>query len=485
MSDIKFKISAKSDVGRVRDNNEDNFQAASDLGVKPMKWVNDAECILSKKGALLVVADGMGGMNAGEVASEIAINTVRDCFSPENITNDVVKSRYTIERFMKDAIVEADKRIKETAKARPETHGMGTTIVLGWIYEKHLYVSWCGDSRAYVYNPIYGIRQITKDHSYVQDLVDQGKIKPEDAFDYPDSNIITRCLSDATTKARPDCLFMPHELCDGDIILLCTDGLSGMIHDDEIEAVIHKNYQNTEKCTDALIQAACDAAGHDNVTVVLCKIESGGAKATAESIQPVIEPKDNGLRNGIIHKLKKIGLYLGGVMLVLSLLGNVALSLRRNQKQSVQDLISSDSTIVAKAFLENQENKIKEHENKIKELEETNSNLLKKVKSLESQLKVGKRDSGENNGDKGSGKGGDRPKPTPLGGGETGDDTITLPPDTPSRLHIVKSNETLSEIANKYGVALQTLIDFNKSKDENFKPDTLSVGQKVWIPIKK
>ena len=479
MNEIKFKIAAKSDVGRVRDNNEDNFQAASDLCVKPMKWVNDAECILSNKGALLVVADGMGGMNAGEVASEIAINTIRDFFSPENITEDVVKSRYTIERFMKDAIVEADKRIKETAKARPETHGMGTTIVLGWIYGKHLYVSWCGDSRAYIYNPIYGIRQITKDHSYVQELVDQGKIRPEDAFDYPDSNIITRCLSDAITKARPDCLMMPYELCDGDVILLCTDGLSGMIHDDEIEAVIHKNYQNTEKCTDALIQAACDAAGHDNITVVLCKIESGGAKATAESILPIIEANENGLNNGFIDKLKKGGMYLGGAMLFLSLLGNVAFALRPNP--SSIDLIGQDSIVV--------------HKDSILSLKKVNIELEKTITELKSELTEIKSVSENRREEYSIGidkNGGDMSQKQDLGGiigirlnhpnDETDSIINSLKPNTPYNIHKVENGQVLSQIAAIYNINMRIIMAFNQMKGNKINPDKLSVGQNIFIP---
>lgn len=275
MSNIKFKIAAKTNVGRVRTNNEDNFQAACDLTTAPMKWVNDMECDLGNKGALLVVADGMGGMNAGEVASEIAINTIREFFSPENITDKVLESRVGIETFMKNSIIQADKAIKKTAKDNPEHKGMGTTIVIAWILEETLYVAWCGDSRAYIYNRITGLKQISKDHSFVQSLVDKGKISADDAFDYPDSNIITRCLGDSSQKARPDTLAHPITVHNNDIILLCTDGLCGMIRDHEIEQVIAEHEDNMSDCCDQLIEAACEAAGEDNVTVALCKIVSG------------------------------------------------------------------------------------------------------------------------------------------------------------------------------------------------------------------
>lgn len=275
MGMIKFRVAAKTDVGLVRKNNEDNFQVASDLSSGQMRWVNNEVCSLGEKGALLVVADGMGGMNAGEVASDLAIKAVREYFSPENITPDVTKNRFSIEKYMNDVIVAADAKIKREAKNNPETRGMGTTIVIGWILDGKLYVSWCGDSRAYIYNPQAGLHQITKDHSYVQSLVDKGVITKEDAFDYPDSNIITRSLSDGAPKAKPESLLKPYDLCDNDIILLCTDGLSGMIRDSEMEAVIRRNENDMDVLSDELIRAACDAEGSDNITLCLCQILQG------------------------------------------------------------------------------------------------------------------------------------------------------------------------------------------------------------------
>lgn len=275
MNRIKFRIAAKTDVGLVRQNNEDNFQASSDLSIEPMRWVNNEICSLGEKGALLVVADGMGGMNAGEVASELAIDTVKSAFRPSNLTEEVMKNRFSIEKFMNSVIVDADKRIKAEAKSHPESRGMGTTIVIGWMLKGKLYVSWCGDSRAYIYNPQAGLHQITKDHSYVQSLVDKGAISKEDAFDYPENNIITRCLSDSPTKAKPESLLQPYDVCNNDIIVFCTDGLSGMIRDNEIEAIIRKNEHDMDECSDTLIQEACNAGGDDNITICMCQILQG------------------------------------------------------------------------------------------------------------------------------------------------------------------------------------------------------------------
>ena len=277
MSEILFKMAAKTNVGLERQNNEDNFQVSANLDTMPMQWVNNQQYSLGKRGALMVVADGMGGMNAGEVASQIAIDTVRSYFTPEHITDEVVKSRFTIEKFMKDVIVAADQHIKDYAKAYPESRSMGTTIVMAWLFDGSLYVTWVGDSRAYIFNQNTGLFQISKDHSYVQELVDQGKITEEDAFDYPDSNIITRSLSDATSRVQPECLLSPQKLCNGDIILLCSDGLSGMIRDKEIEQIIAQTQTDMTQCVDTLIQAALDAGGADNCTVAVSQIVAGGA----------------------------------------------------------------------------------------------------------------------------------------------------------------------------------------------------------------
>lgn len=273
MSAVTFKIAAKTDVGLVRTNNEDNLCVISNLDVEGSTWMNNEVCQLGNKGVLLVVADGMGGMNAGEVASEIAVSYIKERFTHE-IDNSVLKSDNSIFRFMNDTIVRADSRIKSEGKHRPETKGMGTTVVIAWLYNGRLYVSWCGDSRAYIYNPSIGLYQISKDHSYVQDLVDKGIVKPEDAFDFPESNVITRCLSHSSMKAEPENIDEPYIVNEGDIIMLCTDGLSGMIRDNETAAVIAEHTDNMSECADSLIEAAKMASGADNITVCLCQILS-------------------------------------------------------------------------------------------------------------------------------------------------------------------------------------------------------------------
>ncbi len=276
---IRFKLATNTHIGLVRSNNEDNFQAAADL-TDSLAWVNEQEYDLGENGALMVIADGMGGMNAGEVASQIAVDTVCDCFAPERITPQAKQDRGTVEQFMRHVITMADERIKQASNSNSELRGMGTTIVLAWLLGNHVYIAWCGDSRAYVYNPAYGLRRLTKDHSYVQALVDRGTLTDDEAFDFPQNNIVTRSLGDSESKAISDCLPSPHLLCDNDVIMLCTDGLCGLVRDKEIEAIIAATNSNMLNCVQHLTQAALDNGGHDNVTICACRIISGGAKAS-------------------------------------------------------------------------------------------------------------------------------------------------------------------------------------------------------------
>lgn len=273
MANITIRLTAATDVGRVRTNNEDNFILNKDLS-QPDWFLPEKESQpiqLSQDGCLLAVADGMGGLNAGEVASEIAISTVKDLFSSVNLSK-TSKSDKNIERFMRKCVTTADEEIKKRVKTNPETSGMGTTLIFTWICDNKAHVLWCGDSRGYIFNPMSGLRRITKDHSYVQQLIDEGKLDPKLAFDHPDSNIITRCLGDFNGKATPD--YCSIELQPGDFIMLCSDGLCGLCRDEEIQQIFRENFGDLEQCKNELISHAMDAGGYDNCTLTLCEIVS-------------------------------------------------------------------------------------------------------------------------------------------------------------------------------------------------------------------
>lgn len=269
MSEITVKLTAGTNVGKVRTNNEDNFIVNADL--LQSDWLipnNSSEAIpLGKAGALLVVADGMGGMNAGEVASEIAVNTIQEVFSLDDFSS-IIDTDEHISQFLTSAIVEADSRIKQRVVDDPKTEGMGTTIVIAWVLDNKAHIAWCGDSRAYKFNKESGLTQLSKDHSYVQQLVDDGDLTPDEAFDSPFSNIITRSLGDIKSIAKPD--YKLFTLTDGDNIILCSDGLCGICRDVEIlETLNNIDLDNVTNCRDALIDIALQAGGDDNVTVAI------------------------------------------------------------------------------------------------------------------------------------------------------------------------------------------------------------------------
>ena len=265
---FKFKLGAQTNVGCVRTNNEDNFVVSADLNAG--EWLLPRDChtvfTLGNKGAMLVVADGMGGLEAGEIASRIAVDTMKEFFSADKITDEIVKDASTIRKYMYEAVVAADNAIKRKSREEKSVKSMGTTLVAAWLFDGYANIIWCGDSRGYLFNPVSGLAQVTKDHSYVQELVDSGRLLPEYAFDHPDSNIITRSLGNPQKAANPDFVRLP--LQEGEVILLCTDGLNSMLRDEEIEAVMQETSNEIDTCTKALIQGALDLGGHDNVTVV-------------------------------------------------------------------------------------------------------------------------------------------------------------------------------------------------------------------------
>lgn len=268
---VKLGFAAKTDVGLVRKNNEDNFAVVPDLA-SGSACVAQEESVLGNKGALLVVADGMGGMNAGEVASAVAVKSLCRCFAPKHLVTEVTASDDAITHFMEEALEKADRDIKAESRRHAESKVMGTTAVVAWILGQRLYISWCGDSRGYVYSKMSGLRQLTKDHSYVQQLVDEGLITHEEAAYHPQRNIVTRALSDTSREPQPESLSAPCALQEGDIVMLCTDGLNGTMTDDDMEHIVKCHENDMEACADALIEAALERGGGDNVTVVLGRV---------------------------------------------------------------------------------------------------------------------------------------------------------------------------------------------------------------------
>lgn len=285
MKPTQLHISSATDKGLERGHNEDYHIFCSDLAHPEWSFFASQEIKkLGKKGSVFIIADGMGGTNAGEVASRIAIE---EC---SKYLEEISKAKISSEglgNFMEKAIRKANEAILSHQKTDPQTKGMGTTIVIGWILENELHVSWVGDSRCYRYNLKDGLSLLTKDHSYVQELVDKGTLTTEQAFFHPESNIITQSLGNEKKLPKPG--FISYGLQKGDKLIFCTDGLNGMLQDAEIEAILSES-KTQESCLKNLIDAANKAGGHDNITVILCDIKDVDEKRNI----PLSGKKTNG-----------------------------------------------------------------------------------------------------------------------------------------------------------------------------------------------
>lgn len=261
---MKICLKALTHVGKVRANNEDTFLVCPDL--ETFDWTPTSGYIpLGKSGSLVIVADGMGGAKAGEVASSLAVDTIRRFVAEHPLPLDGTDAEKC--DYLASSVSQAASVLMERVESDPETIGMGTTVVLLWLVGGKAHFAWCGDSRGYVFHPDRGLRPLTKDHSYVQELVDQGKIRPEEAFGHPEGNLITKGLGDIDADATADCLTV--DVTEGDVFLLCSDGLCGYCRDALIEDILYARLGDMDSCRDALLEAALQAGGEDNITIAL------------------------------------------------------------------------------------------------------------------------------------------------------------------------------------------------------------------------
>ncbi len=364
MKQIRFRLTAytdpagKWDDGAPNKGNEDNLFVDTNLsGEVQGEFLSDSEVNLSKYGTIMVVADGMGGTNAGEVASAIAIGVVKRYFGKDALTPDIVATSASRERYMERVVTEADAAIKSEGARNKECEGMGSTIILAWLCGGELSVTWCGDSRVYLFREPDGLHQVSKDHSYVQSLVDSGQITEEEAFDHPYGNVITRSLGDPERKAQSDSLTIP--VYKGDIILVCSDGLSGVLRDrksfdrggapypgENMEDIIRANRSSMVGCREALWKAAESAGWYDNVTAILCEITAGDAY-----VPPVKRPGSgeeslsNTLVSFSIHK-KTLRRLIWVLIILLIILGLFFLC--KHHPEAIHSILpSSDTTSVS------------------------------------------------------------------------------------------------------------------------------------------
>lgn len=246
----KLDIYGLTDEGLVREHNEDCIS-----------WFPES--------GLAILADGMGGHNAGEVASELAVASISaaldEVLSPD--VKDVCDMDF--KEVVHEAVVFANDEINKHAKIHPECAGMGTTIVMTLFHNNSVILASVGDSRIYRFRK-GELKQVTTDHSLVQEMIDNGYMSEEEAINSTNRNLITRALGIAE-EVKVDVAQDDFEK--DDIYLLCSDGLSDMITDDIIFSVLVKSRNDLKRASEELVSLAKEHGGHDNVSVILvaCK----------------------------------------------------------------------------------------------------------------------------------------------------------------------------------------------------------------------
>lgn len=242
-----MKTFSKIDIGRKRAVNQDYvFVSDKPLGNLPN---------------LLVVADGMGGHKAGDFASRLAVQSLREALE--------AKAEGSPEAMFRKAIQFANQKLIEASKQDARLEGMGTTLVVATVIEQTLYFANIGDSRLYLLSD--GMKQLSKDHSFVQEMVRLGGINAEDAKHHPDKNIITRAVG---AREKVDIDFFEYRLKKGDTILMCTDGLSNMIEDEEMFRIV-KSSRDIVEAVERLVEKANENGGNDNIGVILAEPFAG------------------------------------------------------------------------------------------------------------------------------------------------------------------------------------------------------------------
>ena len=249
-----LQIVSATDPGRVRAHNEDCVESRPELGV-------------------VVLADGMGGYNAGEVASGMATSLIASGLST-TWTADALKNldrnaaTTLAHTRLQDQVSAANTAIFEAAQRDPHCAGMGTTLVVCLFYDNFISVAHIGDSRLYrMRNDV--LEQLTRDHSLLQEQIDAGLISRADARQSHNKNLVTRALG---IDPDVDAEIHTYDVMEGDIYLLCSDGLNDMIDDDEMQMTLIALRSNLELTAQQLVQAANDAGGRDNISVMLIKV---------------------------------------------------------------------------------------------------------------------------------------------------------------------------------------------------------------------
>ena len=250
-----LEMATATHTGMVRSHNEDSVNVEADIG-------------------LAVLADGMGGYNAGEVASGIATalitNETRDALTRLSLQEvDGESGEPVASCLLREVVTKANTSIYQSANSQPQYAGMGTTLVVGLFCDNKMTVAHIGDSRCYRLRE-NNLEQLTRDHSLLQEQIDSGLLTKEAARRSQNKNLVTRALG-IEADVVPE--IHVHEVKPGDVYLLCSDGLNDMVEDDDIELTVGSLSANLPLAASQLVQMANDAGGRDNISVVLIKIK--------------------------------------------------------------------------------------------------------------------------------------------------------------------------------------------------------------------
>jgi protein phosphatase len=278
-----------SDVGLVRTNNEDSFLIATAAGEVTNQNPAELTGVIPENGTIFIVADGMGGAQAGEVASRMAVDLVaREFISALSQTE--VSDQQAIKSILTESIQHANELILEEGQKNNDFSGMGTTLTAATVYGRTILFAQLGDSRAYLARGGV-ISQMTKDQSLVAQMVDAGSLTPEEAKAHPQRNVILQALG---IRERVDVAISFAELRRGDQIVLCSDGLSGKVDAEEIKEFLER-FEPKAACQ-GLVRMARDRGGEDNITVIVARFNGDGLAApepldVAEPIKPQPDSK--------------------------------------------------------------------------------------------------------------------------------------------------------------------------------------------------
>ncbi len=447
---LPFDFGNHTDKGIVREINED---AMAFYGING--------------GYLFLVADGMGGHTAGDEASRIAIDSIKSFF-------DEVHSFDNIHELIIQAVETANNKIYEYSIQNPNKKGMGTTIVIAFIYDKMITIGHVGDSRAYRYNPETGLQVLTKDHSFVQELVNQGIISEEEAHYHPRKNEITRALGIRETVV-PD--IQQHTIRNNDIFAFMTDGICSLLTYDQIYKIISDSELNSQQKALKLVETANELGGYDNSTIQIIsyqQVESQNPEVNSllntdkiENIQSVGNtqkdfisqnlPKSSTIDSGLRYYI-----FIGTSIVTIALI--FYYFLLNSQIIKVDSNLAISNNNIASPIIQKEDTVIKEQKNpeplfmQYQVIKNDNLEILsKKFNYPIDSIKV-------LNGLKNN---------KIIVGQE-----LTFPIQA---IHEIAKDEKIEKIAQNYGVSTKDILKINGIKNR----DKLNIGKKIYIPLKE